>query len=384
MGSTKKYSQVLLWDARKRGASQWQTQEHTTLLRARGKHGVRYDNVHKDGDIWPRTTEEDALLLTSPPPPTCAYVCQKTLQHGLGSVRGKRYKETWFWNFHTVKIGTTASSSQSQLQVHKDSKPPPHPLPASLTPAHHSLQPPPGDPRLGLGNVQMWFRRDGGRARTGLPLRVGWAVWWREIRGSSPLQDTRVSQPLCSVGLAWFLSSSLQFSRTSGWKDEEFGQEADVEANPYQTSGGHWHFMQMASFSGGGCRSQPCPQSRGLRNPCRKSKGLPCAFGDTGVGWESCTQGSVRAQGRSQNRVFVRAVTHVPFYVMRISSLHSWLTWPGNFYFKKMLLLIWHIKYSILYAFLWIILLAINCTAVFDLCTKSYVGPLSTDFARCK
>ena len=57
----------------------------------------------------------------------------------------------------------------------------------------------------------------------------------RELRR---LQDTRVSQPLCSVALARLCQVLCNSPGHLGAKTRNSVKKPDVEANPYQTSGG--------------------------------------------------------------------------------------------------------------------------------------------------
>lgn len=133
----------------------------------------------------------------------------------------------------------------------------------------------------------------------------------RELR---PLQDTKISLPLCCVGLARLrqvLCSSPEHlggktrgirSRSRMWKPIPIKHL--VAWLTFHADG--------LPFSGRGCRSQPCPRSRGVRNPCCKAKDCPGPLG-TGGRMGILYPGVCQDQGSSQDRVFMTEVTHVPF-----------------------------------------------------------------------
>ena len=193
----------------------------------------------------------------------------------LGERGMKRYDSEIFIQ---SKLGPLLLQANLNSRWIRDAKPPPHSLPANLTPVHHPLQPSSRSPRTS-GWAKSWCDSGGMEEGpgTGLPLRVGWAVWWREIRGSfAPCRTPEYHHP----SALWAWPGFIKFSAIL--------QNIWVERQGIRSRSRMWkpiHIKHLAAwltfhadglpFSGGGCRSQPCPQNRELRNPCRKAKDCP-------------------------------------------------------------------------------------------------------------
>lgn len=216
--------------------------------------------------------------------PTCAYVCQKTLQHGLGSVRERGIKRHDSEIFIQSKLGPLLQANLNSRCI-RDSKPPPHPSPCFLTLLITHSNPPPGDPRLGAGQTS---RCDSGGMEegpgTGLPLRVGWAVWWREIRRElRPCRTPEYHSPSALWAWPGFVKFSAILQNIWVERRRNSVKKPDVEANPYQTSGGLADSLMQMAFRFLEEVAGPSPAHKvGDWGTPAKSKGLPCAFGDTG------------------------------------------------------------------------------------------------------
>lgn len=138
-----------------------------------------------------------------------------------------------------------------------------------------------------------------------------------KIRGNfAPCRTPKYYRPfLCGPGTS-FIKFSVSVSKTSGWKEEEFDQEAGCgsqsTSNIWLLG---WHFMQMAfSFLAIGFLSHlPAPLNEEMRNPHRKAQVHPILPVIAGIGWEFCLQVFIKAPCNSHNKSFKPVVVLVPY-----------------------------------------------------------------------